>query len=169
MKFRFSLRTFLVAVTVFSVPFAWIIANVVESRQELNLVTQLELSRGRFELMDSSSYSICGVGLVGVANREPVSWLARVGSVCSPATFERVTDVWLHSEEYDDHSLEVVGRFPYLKTLMLFDTRVTRKGIDEFRDLHPAVSIRLSTEGFEEMTFDEIEREYLVGDVGSSP
>lgn len=169
MKPRFGIRTFLVVVGVFCVPLAWAAGNYAESKREERLAAQLLIEGQVFELIDSSSFLMCGTGVLGEAHREPVSGLSRIGSLFSPPTFERVTEIRLFAEEYDDQSLKIVQQFPHLKQLWLLDTRVTRSAIDEFLESRPEVEVRLQTCELEGMTFEEAEEDRLLGDEDASP
>ncbi len=145
MRFKsFSLRTLLVMVSVSCVTLGWVVANSNASRNEQRVVDQLELKSGGVAIIDSSTGSLCGTGLTGVARRTPIGVFNRLGAKFSPRIFERVTELDLYDRRYGNDALTIVKQFPDLERLGLRNTSIAPTAIAEFQQSNPRVAVEVS-------------------------
>ena len=132
----------MVTVAVIAVVLGWLMSSLSLAKLEKRIALEINREYDGFRLTDSSTGLLCGTGLSGVARRNPTNPIDQLLSRIWPATFERVTEVGIWGQRYDNKTLETVQRFPNLCSLTINRTSITQTAVSEFRKKHPGVKIK---------------------------
>ena len=153
MKFRFRLRTLLIAVLLLTLPLAWYVSNRSALAHEKRILREVcgerKGRRGIRIFHSQCDGNDFGKGAaIGIADKKPTWPLNQLGATYDANLFERIHQIDIRPYQLDDRSLPLLAKLPDLSTLMFCEGTFTQDAIDSFQLLRPEVTIdvhRLTT------------------------